>query len=224
MSIACEVADGGVDAAAVGLVHDEHVADLEQAGLARLDRVTPSRRDDDDRRVGGAGDRDLHLTDADGLDEHPRVAGGVEHAHRVRRRTRESTELAARRHRAHEHAVVGVVLLHADTVAEDRAAGERARRDRSASTATRSPARRSRATRPSVSVDFPAPGAPVMPTTAAFPAPRAGSAASASRAASPPDSTIVRSRASAARSPWPVASTSAATGWVTLRGSRRRRR
>ena len=110
------------DAAAVGLVDDEHVADLEQAGLARLDRVAPTGSDDDDRRVGGTGDRNLHLTDADRLDEDPRVAGGVEHAHRMRRCTREPAELAARRHRAHEHAVVGVVVLHADAVTEDRAA------------------------------------------------------------------------------------------------------
>ena len=121
-----QVADGRFHAAAIGLVDDEHIADLEQAGLARLDRVAPTRRDDDDRRVRGPCDGNLHLTDADGLDEDPRVAGGVEHAHRVRRRTREPAELAARRHRAHEHAVVGVVVLHADAVTEDRAAGERA--------------------------------------------------------------------------------------------------
>src|SRR3954451_12759590 len=78
-----------------------------------------------------------------------------------------------------------------------------------ASTAARSPPRRMRPTTSLESVDFPAPGAPVMPTIAAGTAgpPRAGLA---HREPSPPFSTMVRRRASAPRSPCPAASASSA--------------
>ena len=117
-----------VDAGPVGLVHDEHVGDLEQPGLRGLHRVAPTGVHDDDRRVGVARDLDLDLADADRLDDDPRLADRVEHAHRLRRRDREPAEVTARRHRADEHAGVGRVLLHADAVTEDRAAAERAAR------------------------------------------------------------------------------------------------
>ena len=54
--------------------------------------------------------------------------GGVEHAQRLRRGRRQPAEMAAGGHRADEDALVGGVLLHADAVAEQRAAGERRRR------------------------------------------------------------------------------------------------
>ena len=97
-------------------------------GLRGLHRVAPTGIHDDDRRVGVAGDLDLDLPDADGLDEDPRRADRVEHARGLRRRDREAAEVAAGRHRADEHAGVGRVVLHADAVAEDRAAAERAGR------------------------------------------------------------------------------------------------
>ena len=53
---------------------------------------------------------------------------GVEHRRRDRRRRREAARVAARRHRADEHAVVARVRLHPDPVAEQRAAGDRRRR------------------------------------------------------------------------------------------------
>ena len=73
-------------------------------------------------------DLDFDLTDADGLDDHPRLADRVEHAHRLRRREREPTEMTARRHRADEHAGIRGVPLHPHPVAEDRTAAERAAR------------------------------------------------------------------------------------------------
>ena len=58
---------------------------------------------------------------------------------------------------------IGGVRLHADAVAENRAAGERAGRiDRD--DADGLPGGRNSAIRRSTSVLFPAPGAPVMPT------------------------------------------------------------
>ena len=122
-----QVAARLVDAGPVGLVDGEHVGDLHQAGLARLHAVTPPRVDDHDRRVGLAGDLDLDLADADGLDEDPAVPEGVEQADRLRRGQGQPAEVAAGGHRADEHAGVGGVVLHADPVAEDRPAGERRR-------------------------------------------------------------------------------------------------
>ena len=57
-----------------------------------------------------------------------RRADGVEHPDRLGRGQREAAEVAPRRHRADEHAGVDGVVLHADPVAEDGAAGERRRR------------------------------------------------------------------------------------------------
>ena len=77
--------------------------------------------------------------------------------------------MPARRHRADEHAGVGRVVLHAHAVAEDRAAAERAGRV-DGEHADRRVLGADRATRRSVSVDFPAPGAPVIPIDQASPA------------------------------------------------------
>ena len=83
-----QVATGLLDAGAVGLVDHEDVGDLHQPGLVGLHAVAPSRVDDDDGGVGLAGDLDLDLPDADGLDEDPAVPEGVEQADRLRRRQR----------------------------------------------------------------------------------------------------------------------------------------
>src|SRR5437868_1798838 len=123
-----QVADGVGGAVAVGLVDDEHVGDLQQARLVGLHPVAPPRVHDHDRRVGRAGHLDLDLTDADRLDDDPRLPGGVEDPHGLRCRQRQAAEVAARRHRTNEHALVRGVILHADPVAEDRATAEGAAR------------------------------------------------------------------------------------------------
>ena len=68
---ALEVAAGLVGAGAVGLVDDEDVGDLEQAGLVGLHGVAPAGVHHDDGGVGRAGHLDLDLADADGLDRAP---------------------------------------------------------------------------------------------------------------------------------------------------------
>src|SRR6476620_7710269 len=65
-----QVAHRRVGAFAVGLVDDEHVADLEDPGLRRLDPVAHTRGQQDNGGVGEAGHLDLGLADADRLDEH----------------------------------------------------------------------------------------------------------------------------------------------------------
>ena len=66
-----EVAAGLVDAGPVGLVDHEDVGDLQQPGLVGLHRVAPARVDHHDGGVGRAGDLDLDLAHADGLDDAP---------------------------------------------------------------------------------------------------------------------------------------------------------
>ena len=70
---------------------------------------------------GGVGERcdlDLSLSDADGLDDDHVAAGGVEHPQRLRHRARQAAQVAARRHGADEHAVVGGMILHAHAITE----------------------------------------------------------------------------------------------------------
>ena len=97
-----------------------------------------------------------------------------------RRRWRgQAAQVAARRHRADEDARVGRVRLHADAVAQDRAARVRAGgiyRDRRRP----SPWARRCAVSRSTRVDLPAPGGPVMPTKAR---PACGNSAAQERAA-----------------------------------------
>ena len=74
-----EVPHRAVGPLSVGLVDDEHVGDLEDAGLGGLDAVAHPGGEEDHRRVGGAGDLHLRLTHADGLEDDDVTAGRVEH-------------------------------------------------------------------------------------------------------------------------------------------------
>ena len=123
-----QVAHGAVGALAVGLVDDEHVGDLEDAGLGRLDAVAHPGCEQHHGGVGRAGDLDLGLAHADRLEQHDVAARGVEHAQGLRRRPGQPAEVAARGHRADEDLGVGGVVRHPDPVAEQRTAGERRRR------------------------------------------------------------------------------------------------
>ena len=123
-----QLAHRRVGAVAVGLVDDEHVPDLEDAGLGSLHPVAHPRGQQHERGVGGPGHLDLALTDADGLDQHDVEPGRVEHADRLGRGPRQPAEVAARGHRADEDPRVRGVILHPDAVAEQRPSGERRRR------------------------------------------------------------------------------------------------
>ena len=87
-----------------------------------------ARHQRDDRDVRHAHDVDFVLSDADGLDDDDVAARGVEDQRDFARRARQAAEMAARGHAADEHAGVAGVRLHADAIAEDRAAGIRAGR------------------------------------------------------------------------------------------------
>jgi hypothetical protein len=179
------------------LFTDEHVADLQDSGLRRLDPVAHPGGEQHDH-----GGRPVPATSTS-LWPTPTVStsttsqpGGVEHAQRLRRRPRQPAEVAAGGHRADEHARVGGVLLHPDAVAEQRPAGERRRRvdgehpdplPRRRGSPTSAVGRRRLARRPAH---------PVSPITCARPA-YGASAAITSRSAGRASSTSEISRATA---------------------------
>ena len=103
-----EVAAGALGAWAVlvGLVDRHQVGDLEDAALDALQLVAGARDEQHEEGVDHAGDRHLALPDADGLDEHHVVAGGLEHQHRLAGAAGDAAERAAGRGRAHEGAFV----------------------------------------------------------------------------------------------------------------------
>src|SRR5690606_35988680 len=112
----------------VPLGDNEHIADLERAGLEGLDAVTGARYLDEQRCHGEGRDGDLVLAGADGLDDDGIVAGGVEGLGEREGVLGEAAAKPARCHAPDEDAGVVVPLLHADTVTEGGAAGERAAR------------------------------------------------------------------------------------------------
>ena len=132
----------------IGLVDDENVGDLHDAGLEHLNRVAAARLQRDERRLRQLGDRDFALPDADRLDEHDVEAECVHQEHRVGGRAREAAEMSAARHRANEDRFVGEVLGEADAVAEQRAVRERRagidRDDADAACRARAPCERGR--------------------------------------------------------------------------------
>ena len=77
--------------------------------LACMESPHPGRHHDDGR-VGGRRDLDLHLADADGLDDHDGHAGRAEQPDGVGHGERQPAQVPAGRHRADEHRRVERVL------------------------------------------------------------------------------------------------------------------
>ncbi len=123
---AADLAFHTVGAFAVAFVDHEDVGDLHDAGFDALHVVAHAGDEDDDGDIGDAHDVDFILADANGLDHNQVAAGGVEHGGNVGGGARQSAQGAARGHAANVDAGVGEVVLHADAVAEDGAAGVRA--------------------------------------------------------------------------------------------------
>src|SRR5437660_10324437 len=115
----CDHARVAVD---VRLVDDEDVRDLEDAGLDHLHAVAEVWGQDDDRGVGGRRDLELRLTDTDRLEDHLIETERAEKPDCLARGQRQTPEVAARAHAAYEHFRIEGVALHANAVAQDRAA------------------------------------------------------------------------------------------------------
>src|SRR2546426_776853 len=119
-----QVARGLVRSGTVRLVYDEHVGDLEDPRLDRLDVVAETRDRHQTDGIDDANDVDLLLTDANGLDEYDVGPERVEHVHDPGRRAGETAGVPATCHRTNEDALVEEPLAHPDAVAEDGAAAE----------------------------------------------------------------------------------------------------
>ena len=119
---------GAGDIVAVGLVDRDHVGELDDAFLERLQLVAGAGQRQHQEKIGHVGDRNFRLADADGLDQDHVVARGLAKQHGLARLRRDAAERAGRRRGADEG--VGVVgeLRHARLVGEDRAAGAPRRR------------------------------------------------------------------------------------------------
>ena len=117
-----------VGAFLVGLVDDEDVGDLHDAGLHYLHVVAHSRREDEADRVRYLHDVDFGLPDADRLYDDRVEAAGVEYERGLVRAAADAAEISARAHAADEDALLDRVVLHAQAVAENSAASEGARR------------------------------------------------------------------------------------------------
>ena len=87
-------------AVAVGLVHRDHVGDLEDALLDALELVAGAGQGEEEERVDHAGDGDLGLPDADRLDQHHVVRRRLEHRHRLAGGAGDAAERAGGRARA----------------------------------------------------------------------------------------------------------------------------
>ena len=112
----------------IHLVDRDHVGNLHDPCLQRLDGVSRSGHQHEHDRVGDPDDLHFALTRADGLEEDELLARRIEHEQRLQRRLCEAAEMAARAHRADEHAGVEEMVGEPDPVAEQRALRERARR------------------------------------------------------------------------------------------------
>ena len=111
-------------AVAVRFIDGVDIGDFEDARFDGLDAIAHAGDQDDDSYSGQAGDVDFVLADSDGFDQDDVEAGGVAEEGEVGGGGGDSTQAATGGHGADEDAGVGVVLHHADAVAEDGAAGE----------------------------------------------------------------------------------------------------
>ena len=115
-----------VGAGVIALVDDEDIGDLHDAGLDGLHIVAHAGDQHDYGHLRDGGDLDLVLPDADGFDDDVIPAGGVHQAGQIGGGAGEAAHGAAGGHGTDEDSGVGVVLLHADAIAQNGAAGNAA--------------------------------------------------------------------------------------------------
>src|SRR4051795_6154469 len=87
----------------IRLIDRDHVRDLHDPRLQRLNRVAGARHQHEQDGVGDADHLDLALACTDGLQEDQLLAGGIEDEQRLQGRFGEAAEVAASPHRANEN-------------------------------------------------------------------------------------------------------------------------
>ncbi len=111
-----------VCAGLIGLVDHEHVGDLHDACLDGLHVVAHAGHQHHHGHLRQSGDLHFVLPHADGLDQHVIAAGASIRRARSRVARGQAAQRAASRHRADENSRIGMMLLHADAVAQNGAA------------------------------------------------------------------------------------------------------
>ena len=81
---------------AVGLVHDHEIGELDDPPLHALELVAGARREQQDEEIDHPGDRDLRLSDTDGLHQHHIEPGRLAHEQGLAGPARDAAERAPR--------------------------------------------------------------------------------------------------------------------------------
>ena len=125
-----DVAEGVFGAALLKLVERHEIGHVEHPDLFELGRCAELGRHDVERDVDQIGDFGVALADASGLQNHQVEAGGAADLDGVLKRPRGRAVRLTRRERAHIDAagVLAVERVHADPVAQERAARPSPRR------------------------------------------------------------------------------------------------
>jgi hypothetical protein len=127
LPLLAHVAQRVLGAALVELVEHDELGEVEHVDLLELARRAVVARHHVHRKVDEVDDLRITLADAGGFDDDEVVALPLEERDAVLEHDARRRVLAARRHRAHEHAMAAQ-RVHADAVAEQRAAGAATRR------------------------------------------------------------------------------------------------
>ena len=110
---------------AITFVDHKDVGDFHDAGLDGLHVIAHARNQNDDGDVGKTNDVHFILSDTDGFDHDDIATRGIENSRSVGRGAGQATERTAGGHAANEDAGIGVVVLHANAVAQNRSPGVR---------------------------------------------------------------------------------------------------
>ncbi len=111
----------------IHLVDRDHVRDLHDPGLQRLDGISRARHQHEDDRVRDPDHLDLALSCTHRLEEDEILPRRIEHEQRLQRRLRQPSKMATRTHRADEDSGVEEVIRETDAISQQRALRERAR-------------------------------------------------------------------------------------------------
>ena len=160
---------GRVRELTVGLVHHDEVGELHDPALEALQLVACAWRHEHEEQVDHRGDLHLRLADADRLDEHDVETRRLAQQHRFARSSGDATErspVGDGRTNASGDRVSSSIRVLSPRIDPPL----RVLDGSTASTATRCSRSTSESPSASMNVDFPAPGAPEIPTRIAFPA------------------------------------------------------
>ena len=108
---------------AVALVDHEHIGDLHDSCFDGLHIVAHARHKNDDGDIRQPHNIDFVLSHADRLNQDTVAAGRVKDGGHIGGRACQAAERSARSHAADIDSRIGMVVLHADAVAQNRPAG-----------------------------------------------------------------------------------------------------